>query len=153
MDLRVVDKILLRTSGRSRTRSFKELFHQYFLRPLMTPRLAAGACLGVLFLVLMLDLMIPKLSVTLSSFSPGSFFRLLDRGAQQLYGEGLRAYSKKTEWEDEFNRFKNNTINSLRSMMEQMDVPVEGRKKTEEPARPKENVPKEKRSHLLQMPA
>ena len=49
----------------------------------------------------MLDVMLPKLSVTISSLSPTELVRLMDRGAQQLYGEGLRAYNKKNEWQDQ----------------------------------------------------
>lgn len=148
-----VETILLRTSGRPRTRSFRELFHLYLFRPLLKPRLAIGAALATLFLVLMLDLMLPKLSVTVSSLSPGGILQIMDRGAQQLYGEGLRAYNKKNEWQDQFNRFKSNTLNSLRSIMDQIEVPVEGRKKTEEPAPRKDSAPKGKNSGLFLWPA
>ena len=72
----------------------------------------------------------------------------MDRGVQQLYGEGLKVYEKKNEWQAQFNRFRNNALNELRSMMEQMDVPVEGQKKSEEPAPRKESAPKEKSSGL-----
>jgi hypothetical protein len=153
MDPQSIERILLRTSGRPRTRSFKERLHQNVIQPLLTPRLAVGATLATLFLVLMLDMMLPKLSVTVSSLSPVGIVRLMDRGAQQLYGEGLRAYNKKNEWQDQFNRFKNNTLNNLRSIMEQIEVPVEGHKKTEEPAPPKDNAPKEKSSGLFMWPA
>jgi hypothetical protein len=153
LDPQSVERILLRTSGRPRTRSFKELLHQYIVRPLLTPRLAVGATLATLFLVLMLDLMLPKLSVTVSSLSSGELLQLMDRGAQQLYGEGLRAYNKKNEWQDQFNRFKSNTLNNLRSIMEQIEVPVEGHKKTEEPTPRKNNESKEKSSALFHWPA
>ncbi|HTY61084.1 MAG TPA: zf-HC2 domain-containing protein [Acidobacteriota bacterium] len=148
-----VERILLRTSGRPRTRSFRELLHQHIIRPLLTPRLAIGATLATLFLFLMLDLMLPRLSVTFSSISPAGVVRLMDRGARQLYGEGLRAYNKKNEWQEQYNRFKNNTLNNLRSIMEQIDVPVEGHQKTEEPEPPKDDAPKEKSSGLFLWPA
>jgi hypothetical protein len=153
LDPQSVERILLRTSGRPRTRSFKELLHQYIVRPLLTPRLAVGATLATLFLLLMLDLMLPKLSITVSSLSPGELLRFMDRGAQQLYGEGLRAYNKKNEWQDQFNRFKGNTLNSLRSIIEQIEVPVEGHKKTEEPTPRKNGKPNEKSSALFHWPA
>ena len=152
IDHRFVERILLRTSGRPRTRSFKELFQLYFIRPLLTPRLAAGASLAVLFLVLMLDLMLPKLSVTLSNLSPGALIQFLDRGAQRVYGEGLRAYNKKNEWQAELGRFKKNTLNSLRSLMDQLEAPVEGRKKSEDPAPRKESSPQQKSSNLPSWP-
>jgi hypothetical protein len=153
MDSRFVERVLLRTSGRPRTRSFRELFHQYIAQPLLTPRLAAGASIAALFLILLLDFMLPRLSVTVSSMSPASFFRLMDRGAQKLYGEGLRVYNKKNEWEEQLSRFKSNTLNSLQSVIEQMDVPVEGRRKTEEPMKQKKDAPKEERSNFFDFPA
>ena len=153
MDPASIERILLRTSGRPRTRSFKELWRRHIIQPLLTPRLAVGATLATLFLVLMLDFMLPKLSVTFSSLSPTELVRLMDRGAQQLYGEGLRAYNKKNEWQDRLNRFKNNTINNFRSIIEQIEVPVEGRKKTEEQAPRKDSAPKEKSSSLFLWPA
>jgi len=153
LDSQSIERILLRTSGRPRTRSFKELLHQYIVQPLLTPRLAIGATLATLFLLLTLDLMLPKLSVTISSLSPMELVRLMDRGAQQLYGEGLRAYNKKNEWQAQFSRFKNNTLNNLRSIMEQIDVPVEGHKKAEEPAPQKDSAPKEKSSFFFLWPA
>ncbi len=152
-DSQSVEKILLRTSGRPRTRSSRELLRQYFLRPFLTPKLAIGATLATLFLILMLDLMLPKLSISMSSLSPMELVRLMDRGAQQLYGKGLRVYNKKSEWEAQFNRFKNNSLNNLRSIMEQIEVPLEGRKKTEDPTPRKDRAPKEKSSHLFLWPA
>jgi len=77
----------------------------------------------------------------------------MDRGARQLYGEGLRAYNKKNEWQDRYNRFKNNTLNNFRSIIEQMEVPVEGHKKTEEQVPRKNSAPEEKSSGLFLWPA
>jgi hypothetical protein len=148
MDPRLFERILLRTSGRPRTRSFRETLKQYVIRPLLTPRFAVGTSLAALFLILMFDVMMPKLSATVSSLSPAGVFRLMDRGAQQLYGEGLKIYEKKNEWQAQFNRFRKNAMNELRFVMEQMDAPGEGRKKSQEPPPPKENSPKEKSSSL-----
>ncbi len=153
VDLRIVEKILLRTSGRPRTRTFRELFNQYFIRPLLTPRLAVGASLAALFLILTFDMLMPKLSATISSLSPLELMRLSDRGAQKLYGEGLRAYTLVNGWQASFNRFKNNTWNNVRSVVDQMEVPVEGRKKSEEAAPRKESAPQEKSSELFLLPA
>ena len=149
IDLRLVERILLRTSGRPRTRSFKELYRQYFIRPLFTPRLAIGATLATLFLILVFDLMMPKLSMTISSLSPLELMRLSDRGAQRLYGEGLKAYNTVNEWQAKFKRFRSNTWNGVRSVVDQMDVPVEGRKKTEEEPPRKERDSQEKSSELF----
>ncbi len=149
MDVDLLEKILLRTSGRPRTRSFRERLDRYFLRPLLTPKFAAGVSLATLFLVLMVNLMMPRISVVMSALSPAELLRLMDRGVQRLYGEGLRAYDKTNEWQAQFNFFKDNTLNKLRFMFEQMDVPVEGRKKSEQPAHEKEKAPKEKSSRLL----
>ncbi len=140
-----VERILLRTSGRPRTRSFRERLTQYFVRPLLTPKFAVGASLATLFLVLM----VPRLPAFFSALSPQAMLRLLDRGVSGLYGEGLKAYEAKNEWQAQFNRIKNNTWNSLRSVMEQMDGPVEGRKKQNDEAPRKENAPKEKSSGVL----
>ncbi len=148
MDPRCIESILLHTSGRPRTRSFREALNQYILRPLLTPRLAIGTSLAALFLIIMFDVMMPKLSVTISSLSPTGLFQYMDRGVQQLYGEGLKIFEKKNVWQAQFNRFKSNAWNEMRFMMEQMDVPVEGRKKPEAPAPPKEDAPEEKSSSL-----
>ena len=148
VDSRLIERILLRTSGRPRTRSLRESFSQYVVHPLLTPRLAVGTSLAALFLILMFDVMMPKLSVTVSSLSPAGLFQYMDRGVQQLYGEGLKIYEKKNAWQAQFNRFRNNALNELRFMMEQMDVPVEGRKKMEDSQPPKENAPQERSSSL-----
>ena len=148
LDPRLIERILLRTSGRPRTRSFRELFSQYVVRPLLTPRLAVGTSLAALFLILMFDVMMPKLSATISSLSPVELFQVMDRGVQQLYGEGLKIYEKKNTWQAQLKRFRNNALNELRFMMEQMDIPVEGRKKLEDSPPPKKNSPEEKSSSL-----
>jgi len=93
--------------------------------------------------------MVPRLPGVVSTVSPQGLLRLLDRGVSQLYGEGLKAYEAKNEWQEQFNRLKNNTWNGLRSIIEQMDGPVEGRKKQNEGEPRKENAPQEKSSGVL----
>jgi hypothetical protein len=148
-----LERILLRTSGRPRTRSIRERLRLYVVRPLLTPKFAVGASLATLFLALMANLLIPRISMAVSDISPLEVFRFIDRGVQQVYGEGLKAYNKMNEWQDQFNEFKNGAANKFRFMMERIEVPVEGQKKSEEPVRDKERSPKEKRTRLLSWPA
>jgi hypothetical protein len=153
MDAEFLERILLRTSGRPRTRSFRERLDRYFLRPLLTPRFAAAVGLATLFVALLFNLMMPRMSAVLSALSPPELLRLMDRGVQRLYGEGLRAYDKTNEWQAQFNFFKDNTLNKLRFMIEQIDAPVEGRKKSEDPVQEKEKAPREKSSRLMEWSA
>lgn len=153
MDPDFLEKILLRTSGRPRTRSFRERFNRYFLGPLLTPRFAAGAVLATLFVALMANLMGPKMSTAFSDLSPSGIFQKLDLGVQQVYGEGLKAYDKLTSWHDRFRDFKNSAPDKLRHMIEQMEPPVEGRKKPEEQMQEKKKPPKDKSSSLVSWPA
>jgi anti-sigma factor RsiW len=69
LDPELVERILLRTSGRPRTRSLRDRVNQYFVRPILTPRFAAGAVLAALFLVLMVNVTIPKLKGSVSAMS------------------------------------------------------------------------------------
>jgi hypothetical protein len=148
----LVERILLSTSGRPRTRSFRERLNLYFVQPLLTPRFAVGAGLATLFLLFSINIMGPRFSDALSSLSPQTLFRFVDRGVSQLYGKGLKAYETKNEWQAQFYRFKNNAWNGLRSIMEQMDGPVEGQKKPNNSGPQKENAPKEKSSGVLATP-
>jgi hypothetical protein len=149
IDLDLLENILLRTSGRPRTRSFREQFYQYLVQPLMTPRYAAGASLIVLFLALTITFVQPHLSSSVSSVSTLNLLSMVDRGMQQVYSKGLKAYDLKNEWLDELAFFKNNTINKMRFMLERLDVPVEGRKQRVEPVREKEPSSDDKNSGLL----
>lgn len=149
----LLERILLRTSGRPRTLSFRERFQRYFWGPLLTPRFAAGAVLATLFLALTLNLMMPQISTALSLLSPPEMLRMMDRGVQRLYSEGLRVYNKTNELQDQFIFLKNDTVDKVRFFFERMEVPVEGRQKLEEPARKKDSTLKEKRSYLLLWPA
>jgi len=154
MDPDFIERILLRTSGRPRTRSFRERFDQYFLSPLLTPRFAVGASLAALFLVLMTNLMVPRLSGAISSWSPKDLMSFMDQGVHRLYGQVLKAYDMKDNWESQFSRLKNNTWNNVRSVIDQIDEPVEGRKKSQDGEQQKGGkAPKERTSGLMSSPA
>ncbi len=148
----LVDKILLRTSGRPRTRSFREILEQNFLRPLFTPRFAAGAGLAALFLIMVTHLLLPRIPAALSALSPKEVLGLMDRGVQQLYGEGLRAYEKKNEWQAQLIFFKNNLFNRLNSVIEQLDAPVEGKNRSGERWKQQQKAPGDESSGLLSSP-
>lgn len=148
MDVELLEKILLRTSGRPRTLSLRERI-QSLLQPLLTPRFAVGTGLASMFFALILNFMVPRVSGALSSVSALEILGWMDRGVQYVYGEGLKATDKKEEWMAEFNFLKNNTANKLRFLMERLDVPVEGQKKPAVPAQEKERAPREKSSLLL----
>jgi len=127
-DLEMVERILLRTSGRPRTRSWREVFNLYLFRPLLTPRFAVGAGLAVLFLALVLNLMAPKFPSIASALSPTGIFRSMDRGVQEIYGGGLKLYDKKNEWQAQFNYLKDSLFNRLGFMIDTMDAPDEATK-------------------------
>jgi len=148
-DLDLVEKILLRTTGRPRRRSLQELIRQYFLQPLLTPRFAIGAALLVLFMALASNLLLPKAVTIASLLSPKEWIRQMDKGVQGIYSEGLKIYSKKNEWQAQFSFIKNNVFNKLGFMMEQIDVPMEGKKKSGEPRQQQEKAPSQKSSILL----
>ncbi len=146
LDLALIDRILMRTTGRMRTRTLRELLDQYLFRPMLTPRFAVGSVIAILFAVLLTYLMLPRLSTVASVLSPRELFLQMDRGVQQLYGEGLKVYDKKNELQAEFTFFKNNIFNRLGFMIEQLDVPVESHQKPEEQQRPNQKSPGEKSS-------
>jgi len=148
-DANLIERILLRTSGRPRTRTLRELVQQHLLRPMFTPRFAVGAVLTALFLVLAVNLAMPRASAMISILSPRGIIRAMDRGVQQVYSGGLKLYDKKNAWQAEFTFFKNNVFNRLGFMIEQLDVPMEGKKKSGEPRQQQEKAPNEKSSVLL----
>src|SRR5438552_15332009 len=47
LDRSLVERILLRTSGRARTRTLREILSQHVLRAILTPRSATGAAAGL----------------------------------------------------------------------------------------------------------
>jgi len=140
----VVDRILLRTSGRPSRRSFREKLQQHLLRPLWTPRFAAGTALAVLFFILLVNFVTPRVTAALSAVSLSEFLALMDRGAQYVYGQGLKAYDKKNEWEAQAAYFKNNVVNKLRFIIGRIEVPMEGNKKSQERGPGKEGLTPEK---------
>jgi hypothetical protein len=149
MDVDLLEKILLRTSGRPRTLSLGEQI-QLLLRSLLAPRFAAGAGLAVLFLALSLNFMLPRTSGGASSLSALELLNWMDRGTQFMYGEGLKAFDKKNALMAEFQFLKNSTTQKVRFMLEQFNIPIEeGRKKPAEPMQEKKQAPNEQYSRLL----
>ncbi len=148
----LAERILLRTSGKPRTRSLKERLSEYVLRPMLTPRFAVGAVLAVLFVALIGSLAAPKMSVVASVLSPRELLHRLDWNVQQLYSEGLKAYDAKNEWQAKLRYYRNNVFNKLGFMIDQLDVPVEGKKKSGEPRQRQEKAPS-KNSSILLLPA
>jgi hypothetical protein len=145
----LIEKILLRTSGRPRTRTLAEIIREYLVRPMLTPRFAVGAVLAALFLVLVVNFMWPRVSTLASALSPRELFRSADRGVQAIYGGGLKLYDKQNEWQEQLTFFKNNLFNRLGFMIERLDVPVEGQKKQGEPQQQQEKAPGNDSSLLL----
>jgi hypothetical protein len=148
-EIALVERVLLRTTGRPRTRTFREVLDQYFLRPLLTPRFAAGAVLTLMFFGLTVGLFRDRISSAAALLSPRELFSQMDRGVQAVYSRGLKAYDKKNEWQAQFTFMKNNMLNRLGLMIEQLDVPVEGKKKSGEPRQQQEKNPSGKSSLLL----
>jgi len=150
-DTLLLERILLRTSGRPRTRTFRELIDQYVLRPMLTPRFAAGAALAILFLGLSLILARPHMSTLASYLSPSEILHRLDGGVQGIYGAGLKAYDQKNYWQAQFSDFKNGMFHKLGNMIEQLDVPIQtnGKPKPGEQKQQQEKTPSQKSSLLL----
>jgi hypothetical protein len=138
LNLEVVDRILLRTSGRPRTRSLLERLYHLLKQTLLTPRIAVGAGLAVVFVAITYNLLLPSLS----GLSPNQLTNFMDRGVRQVYGEALRLYETKNEWQARIAFFKSTTLNKLRSIVDRMEAPVESPRET------KEVPPKDKRSGL-----
>ena len=152
-DVELIEKILLRTSGRPRTRTFRELLQQYFLRPVLTPRFAVGAALVVLFLIFARNLMLPHAAAFQALVSPREWVRQMDRGVQQIYSEGLKAYATKNDWQQSVASFKDSVFHKIGVFMEQLDVPVEGKQKPQEQkAPPREPKGTSERSSSLRTP-
>lgn len=153
MDPRLLDRILARTAGRPEPLSFYERLKRFVIQPILTPRFAAGAGLTALFVALMVNLMLPQMSTTLSSVSPSRVYAFMDQGVQRLYGQGLKAYGKKNEWQAQISYFKNRVISRLQYMIEKFDIPEEGVKKPVTPELLEKHPLKEERSSLPLMPA
>lgn len=148
---KLLDRILLRTSGRTRTRTLSERLRESLVRPMMTPRFAFGSVLALLFVALSVGLMRPHMQNIGSSLSPASMVSRLERGIQGIYAEGLRFYGKKNEWQAQFGYFKNNMLNRLGFEIQRLDVPVQTDEKPKpgEPRQQQEKAPARKSSLLL----
>jgi hypothetical protein len=154
IDSALLEKILLQTSARSKRRSIKELWTNYQFKNLFVPRFAMGTGLAALFMVLMMNLVLPRMSPIESGWSPSELLSAMNRSAQQIYGEGLKAYSRKTQLEDQLTYLKTNMFGKLRFMIEKIDVPVEEDSgKSMNPGRQKEKDAKETSSSLWLAPA
>ncbi len=144
----LIDRILLRTSGRPRTRSMRERLSAYFLRPMLTPRFATGVGLALLFLALLVDMTVPRMNVLASVLSPREWLSQMDRGVQQIYSQGLRLYQSKNEWQADLKNKADLMWHKLGLKIEQLDVPVEGNKKPAD-EKQKEKAPGQKSSVWL----
>ncbi len=144
----LVDSILLRTSGRSRTRSLREFLRRYLNPSLATPRFAVGTSLAAIFLILTAYTLMPRASAARPHFSPLAVLQLMERQVQHLYGQGIKAYEKANELQAQFFYFTDNAINKARFMMETMEVPAGGAENLAEPAPGEEKTPREKQSGL-----
>ena len=153
MDPRLLDRILVRTGGNPIPASFHARLKRFVLQPLLTPRFAVGAGLTALFFALTVNLMLPRMSMALSSVSPSRVYTLMDQSVQHLYGQGLKAYDKKNEWQAQFSYYKNRMFNMLQYMREKFDIPAEGRKDPAASERQQKNPPGEERSDLRLFPA
>lgn len=145
----LLEKILLRTSGRARTRSLRERLDQYVFGPLLTPRLAMGAAMSLLFVAFSTYWISPRVTTAAAALSPRQIFHSMDRAAQGIYGGGLKLYDKTNEWQAELSFIKSNVLNRLGFMIEQLDVPVQGNGKSVEPGQQQPKAPSDKSSSLL----
>lgn len=152
-DAELIDRILLRTSGRPRSRSLRERLRAYFLRPILTPRFAVGVGLALLTAALLVDLMAPRVGALASTLTTGELLSRMDRGVQQIYGAGLKLYDAKNEYQTQLSFFKNNLMHKLGFMIEQLDVPVEGNKKPDEQKQQEKAPAQPKKSSVLLLPA
>jgi anti-sigma factor RsiW len=123
-DPALLDRILLATSGRPRSRSFSEWVRTLW-RPLMTPRLAMGSGLVLLCLALALQLGMPRLADSWSSVSALGVLGVVDRGVQSVYSRSLRVNDRAGAWLAEFRFFRDNAFNRIRFLKERLDAPAQ----------------------------
>jgi len=119
----LTERILQRTSGRGHGRTLRKLWNGNILVPVFTPRFALGTLLALLFAFLSTNLMIPRVSAMASALSPEKVIRQVDLGVRQVYGEGLKVYDRKNEWQAQLTFFADNVFNKLNFMIEQLGVP------------------------------
>lgn len=150
----LLEKILLQTSARPKRRSLKGLWTNYQFKNFFVSRFAVGTALATLFALLMINLATPRITPGASGWSPSDLFRAANRRVQQIYGEGLKAFNRKTQLEDQLTYLKTSMLGKLQIMMEQIDSPVEeDGGKTNKPVRQKEKDSKENSSSLWLAPA
>ncbi len=152
MDPGLLDRILARTAGSSVPVPFYESLKRFVVRPILNPRFAVGAGLTALFFALMVNLTLPHMSMALSSVSTERVYTLMDQGVQHLYGQGLKAYDKKNEWQAQLSYFKNRMIHKLQYMIERFDIPEAGEARPVTRQRRETGPREEKSSSLRWMP-
>ena len=152
MDPRLMDRILVRTAWSPVPGTLYERLKRFVVQPLLTPRFALGAGLTALFFALMVNLMLPRMSTALSSISPSQVYDFMDQNVQRLYGQGLKAYDKKNEWQAQISYYKNRMFSRLQYMMEKFDVSDEETGNSVAPDRQEKNPLGEERSELRLMP-
>lgn len=131
-DESLVDRILLRTSGRPRTRSLQERLQSILKYSLLNPRFAAGAVLATAFVLVSCGLLLPRIAEQYSELSLKSAASFMDRSVHRLYGEALKINEARSEWQARFTFYKNTTWNKLRSVVERIEAPVERPSELEE---------------------
>ena len=124
--LPLLERILLRTSGRSRTRTFREILDQYLLQPVFTLRFATGVALATLFVVLSTNFILPRTSGFVAGLSPKSVLRTVDQNVHEVYASGLRIWDRSNELQAEAGFFKDRFLNQLGLFIEELDAPFEG---------------------------
>lgn len=143
-DNRLVDHILARTSGYTRPMPFLERFRRFVIQPLLMPRFAVGTGSAVLFFALLVNWMLPAVSGDLSVTAQSPIYTFMDRSVQRIYGQGLRVYDKKNEWQAQLTFLADNMVHRLQYMIERLDVPDEGIQTPSERDQQKDNTTQEK---------
>ena len=123
---RLLDNILVRTAGHSRSMPFFERFKRFFVQPLLAPRFAVGTGLTVLFFLLLVNFLIPAISGDSPAVSQSRIYTFMDQGLQRIYSQGLRVYDKKNEWQAQLTFLADNMLDKLQYMIDSYDIPVEG---------------------------
>ncbi len=88
---RLVEKILVRTTGKHRSLSWKEYLLELFMPVYSSPRFAAGACLAVVsFAIVFNALGINLGQVKWSDLTPRGVLQSVNRGVYLAYDNGMR---------------------------------------------------------------
>jgi hypothetical protein len=148
MDGDLLERILERTSGRAKPAPLLERLGRFAVQPMLMQRFAFGAGLAAVFIALMANLVPLRMSEALSSLSPSGMVSMMDRGVRRLYGEGIKAYDKKNEWEAQLTYMTGSVIHRLRYMMERFDIPAEGGAAPKAPEPDSKSAPRRQNSSL-----